>query len=137
MKNKYNLSWRGMLTVENVQQVADLLHKLLDGKCYTFITANEFFQFKPEVQTKQHFLSNEGAVGVYYDEENTPPKYAGFNVNDTRGVWSCSTNSTDIRKDPEFKNPYLFFENDRVTITHRAPAGNLLYWVIVAEQYLE
>ena len=66
-----------------------------------------------------------------------PSRHAGFNVNDTSGVWGCSTNSTENRRDPQFENPYLVFERDRVTITHRTSARDLLYWVVVVEECLE
>lgn len=137
MEDEYNFYWHGMLTVKNVQQVADLLFKLLDGKYYTFIAANEFFQFRPEVKTRQYLSNHKESISAYCDKKNTPPKHAGFNVDDISGVWGCSTNLTEDKKDPKFKNPYIVFEHDRVIITHRTPARDLLYWVIVTEQYLE
>ena len=138
MDEKYNLHWYGMLTIENVQQIADLLLQLLDGKRYTFVAANEFFRFKPEVRTGQT-LDHKGArsgkaIGIYSDEKDTPPRHAGFNVGDTYGVWGCSTNLAENKYDPEFNNPYFVFEYNKVTITHRAPAGHLLYWVAAIEQ---
>ncbi|MBD3244967.1 MAG: hypothetical protein GF335_03165 [Candidatus Moranbacteria bacterium] len=138
MGKEYNLHWYGVLTIENLQQVADLLLQLLDGKRYTFVAANEFFRFKPEVRTGQT-LSHKGAttgkaINVYYDEKENPPKHAGFNVGDTYGVWGCSTNLATDEYDNEFNNPYFVFEYNKVTITHRAPAGHLLYWVVAIEQ---
>lgn len=141
MENEHN--WYGMLTVGNVEEVAARLSRLLNGKSYTFVMVNEFSQFKPDVRMGQRLIARrkdipeEEPVDVYYDKENTPPEHAGFNVNDTSGVWGCSTNTTERKKDPEFKNPYLVFECDRVTITRRTSAGDLLYWVIVVEECLE
>jgi len=139
MNGKFNLHWDGMLTVENIQEVVSLLSQLLDGKRYTFVTANEIFQFKPEVRTGQSFNpkgSTSGkAINVCFDETNKDsPKHAGFNVGDTYGVWGCSTSLTEDKYDSEYNNPYFHFEYNKVTITHRAPAGHLLYWVAAIEQ---
>lgn len=138
MEEKYNLHWYGMLTIDNIQQVTNLLLQLLDGRRYTFVAANEFFRFKPEVRTGQR-LNHKGAtsgkaISAYCDEKETPPRHAGFNVVDTYGVWGCSTNLVENRYDSEFNNPYFVFEYNKVTITHRAPAGHLLYWVAAIEQ---
>ena len=130
MEEKYDLHWYGMLTVENVQKIADLLLQLLDGKRYTFVAANESCRFEPEVRTGQRLK----AISVYYNEKENPPKYAGFIVVDSYGSWSCSTNLAENKYDQEFRNPYFVFKYNQVTITHRAPAGHLLYWVAAIEQ---
>ncbi len=137
MGKEYDLYWYGMLTIENVQEVADLLLQLLDKKRYAFVGAGEFYDFMPKVRTNQclrHKDSLTGkAINVYYSKKENPPKYAGFNVCDTHGVWGCSTNLIEDIYDPSFNNPYLTFENNRVTITQRTPAGKLLYWVIAIQ----
>ena len=51
MMNEFNLNWSGMLTTQNIDQVADLLRHLLTGKKYTFVAANEYYEYKPEVRT--------------------------------------------------------------------------------------
>lgn len=134
---EYNLHWYGMLTIENLENVVDLLKQLLDGKKYTFVACNEFFDFKPEVRTGQ-MVDHKGATSgnafsIWWDEKNNPPHYGGFNVGDTYGVWGCSTTATDeVKHDNE--NPYFVFEGNKVTITHKAPAGHLLYWVAAVEK---
>jgi len=130
-----DLKWSGMLTVKNIEQVANLLRHLLKEKRYTFIAANESFGFKPEVRTNQELKSGRAGndpINVYYDEDSK--RFAGFNICDSYGVWGCSTRLQEDQYDNEFKNPYLVFDLDRVTITHRAPAGHKLHWVAVIER---
>lgn len=40
---RIDLNWDGMLTVKNIEQVVDLLRRLLGGKRYIFVSSNEFF----------------------------------------------------------------------------------------------
>lgn len=40
-----------MLTLDNLEEVAQRIKDMLDGKRYTFVACNEFFDFKPEVRT--------------------------------------------------------------------------------------
>lgn len=129
-----NLNWYGMLTVENIERVADLLRQLLKGKRYTFVAANEFFGFKPEVRTNQELKPSTTGdpINVYYDKDGK--RFAGFNVCDSYGVWGCSTSLQEEQYDHEFKNPYFVFEWNKVTITHCAPAGHKLYWVAAIER---
>jgi hypothetical protein len=130
MPKKMNLKWYGMLTINNIEQVADLLRQLLSGKRYAFVSSNELFSFKPEVRTNQE-LKPSDPINVYYDKDGK--RFAGFNVYDSYGVWGCSTSLQEEQYDHEFKNPYFVFNLDKVTITHRAPAGHKLYWVVVVE----
>lgn len=127
MKEPMELNWHGMLTTENIEAVVNLLKQLLEGKRYTFVTCNESFRFKPEVRTGQRLT---GDFKIYRDESLN---YAGFNVGDSYGMWGCSTNTNEARYDHTFQNPYFSFEWHKVTITHRAPAGYLLYWCLAVE----
>jgi hypothetical protein len=86
---EFNLHWFGMLTVENIEQVADLLRQLLVGKTYTFVTVNELFRYKPEVRTSQRLKPNGDAITATKDETG---RFASFSVSDSYGVWGCSTN---------------------------------------------
>ncbi|MFA6437280.1 MAG: hypothetical protein WC242_03885 [Candidatus Paceibacterota bacterium] len=123
-----------MLTILNIDDVANLLQQLLTGKRYAFVAANEDRGFKPEVRTGQRLESDRAdkpSITVYRDDPGNT--FAGFNVSDTDGVWGCSTSLREDEYDPTFKNPYIIFENDKVTIIHCAQAGNKLYWVIAVE----
>ena len=131
--------WFGTLTLENLEEVAAMIGDLLDGKRYTFVACNEYFKFKPEVRTGQELnhkgSANGRAINAWLDDEETPPRFGGFNIGDTYGVWGCTTNvnAEGHHYDPTFNAPYLSFDWGKVTITHRAPAGHLLYWVAAVE----
>ena len=129
--NKNN--WHGTLTLENLEEVAAMIGDLLDGKRYTFVACNEYFKFKPEVRTGQE-LNHKGAtsghaISTYFDNEQSPPRFGGFNIGDTYGVWGCSTASSaeGYHYDPTYEAPHVSIDWGKVTITHRAPAGHLLY----------
>jgi hypothetical protein len=121
------------LCLSNIEETAFRIEKMLTGKRYTFVAANEFFRFEPEVRTGQR-LTDKNPMHFWFDEENTPPKYGGFNFNDSYGVWGLSTSQEGEQYDPKFDAPYLVFEwGHKLTMTLRAPAGHLIYWVIAVE----
>ena len=134
MEQEIGLNWYGMLTVENIEKVAETLRQLLKEKKYTFVACNEGMDFKPEVRTGQQLKpSTKGdPINVYFDEESK--RFASFNVCDSYGVWSCSTSLHTDDYDHEFKNPYIVFEWNKVTITHRAGSGSKIYWVCAIER---
>ena len=129
MNNQYDLNWRGNLTVDNIKDVVGLFRRLLDGEVYTFVSANEFFGFKPDVRTDQKVehkkATNGNAFGVWFEDSDSP-SCAGFNVVDTYGVWGLSTSASE--------QPYISFEWNKVTIKHRAGAGHNLWWVIAVQR---
>ena len=126
---KIDLRWHGMLTLENIDQVATLLGQLLAGKKYTFVTANEHSDFKPDVRTNQTLLDT---ISVTRDKKGEKWS-ARFVVTDSYGMWYCSTNLEEQQYDGEFNNPHFTFKSDQVTITHRGPAGFKIYWVIAIQ----
>lgn len=134
---KIDMKWSGMLTVKNIEQVADLLRKLLNGKRYTFVAAHESRGFKPEVRTNQKLNSSipgvANSIRTYCNNEEGK-QFAGFLVNDSYGVWGCSTCLLEDTHDPKFKNPHIEFDGDKVTIIHRPSARNKLYWVAAIER---
>jgi hypothetical protein len=118
---EYNFCWNGMLTIDNVHEVASLFSRLLDGKHYAFVSVNEGCNFKPDVQTGQML-------------KHVKLASHGFSFrNAYGGSWDCSTTATEDVLDPTFNNPHFSFEFNKVIITHRAPAGHLLYWVAAIE----
>ena len=52
--------WYGTMTVQNVQEVADLILEVLDGKRYSFASFNEFVK-RLDVRTGQR-LNHDGAA---------------------------------------------------------------------------
>ncbi len=135
MPKKIGLRWDGMLTVQNIEQVVEVLRQLLNGKKFTFVACDEVSGFTPEVRTGQQLQpSTKGdPINVYYDEKSK--RFAGFTVCNSRGgVWGCSTNLHTDEYDNQFKNPYFVFEENKVTITHRAPSGSKIYLVVAIEE---
>jgi hypothetical protein len=128
----YGLNWAGVLTLSNMEQVAELFKQLLEGKTYAFIACNEGYQnFLPKVRTGQQLKGSTEAITVWRSENR---KYGGIVIGDTYGVWGMDTNTDDAAYDGKFTVPYIHFEWNKVTITHRAPAGHLLYWVAAVER---
>lgn len=133
MKEKIDSRWAGMLTVENIEEVAKLIFSLLEGKSYTFVSVNEIFRFKPESRSGQKLekVSKKDKINVWYGENK---KYAGFNFEDTYGVWGCDTHLRENIYDSKFENPYIEFNGNTITITHRAAGQNLIYWLIIIDE---
>lgn len=137
--------WYGMLTIDNINEVVGQIKEVIDGKKYTFVAVNMYGNEQDpgrlvsqiDVRTSQEARHDKAKNGetfiVWFDEANNPPQFAGFNVCDTYGVWGLSTRTNSANYDYEFKNPYLSIDRNKVSISHRAPAGRILYWVIAVE----
>jgi hypothetical protein len=120
--------WIGNLTIENVNEVADRLKELLIGKIYTFVSCNELDRFKPNVKTGQK-LEDNNPIRVWKGDYST-----GIHVNDSYGVWGFNTVLHEGEKNENLKVPYIIFEGNQIRIEHRAPGGNILYWVVALEK---
>ena len=120
--------WSGKLTVHNIEDVADRIWRVIEGKPYTFVANNEAHGgLRPEVRVAQQASK----IRTWYEEEK---KFGGFHVDDSYGVWGCSTNAQDDAYEPAGENPYIEITDTRIEIRHRAPAGHKLYWVIAVEE---
>jgi len=144
-----NLYWYGMLTTGNVEQVAGLLGQLLDGKFYTAITAyptayppfdkeNLDMDVRMDVRTSQK-LSPEGTRNGKAITWSVEDERAHLTIYDTYGLYCVDSKlqGDRARNDSTYQNPYFVFEGNRVTIRHRAPAGNLLVWTFAVEDHSE
>ena len=146
----YNLHWSGMLTTGNIEQVHNLFHELLDGKFYTSINAHptvypkidekhpETMDCRMHVRTSQK-LTPEGVRGGDAITFSVDGKYAHLAIHDTYGIHMMDTKleGEHAHYDHTYQNPYIVFEYNRVTIHHRAPAGNLLVWAFAVEDHSE
>lgn len=135
----------GMLTVNNLEEVANRVYEFLKGKRYTFVAVNSFFgrpdpvgdqgfvlsTNHPEVRTNQ-YLS--GPPSVWYEKDTDNPSYRGFNFGDTYGSWGLCTATNEPQYDPSFNNPYYVIDYVTVRFYHRAPAGHFLAWVFAIDQ---
>lgn len=132
-------SWYGVQTIENTPEIVERLRDLLTGKKYTFVSTNDGFnpesRIGVDVRTDQKLENgtNGTPFSIWYDEKNDPPRYCGFNVGDTYGVWGVHTSATETQYDPTFNVPYWVFDYNQARVVHRAPAGHLLVWVIAVQ----
>ena len=145
----YNLHWFGMLTIGNVEKVAALFHELLDGQHYTAITAHPTFypadgerretpDCRMDIRTSQK-LSPEKVRGGDAIRATVNGDYAYLSINDTYGIYMIDTKlqGEHAHHDCTYQNPYIVFAGNRVTIWHRAPAGNVLVWAFAVEEHAE
>lgn len=134
--------WHGFLTTENAEAVAARLRRLLGGRRYTFVSANEGLRdYFPEVRTGQR-LRDDGASAYTYGDGG---RCAGVSVQDTYGSWGVHSDAADQsgahrrvhdasgRGTVDKNLAYLHFKHDRVEVEHFAPAGFRLYWLAVIE----
>lgn len=119
--------WFGTLAIDNCEEVANMIYELLKDKTYTFVSANEYFGYKPEVRTNQKLHGDNPKTWVRSED-------AGFNFEDAYSVWGLSTSQKEAGYDPKFNAPYIVIEYSKITITHKAPSGNKLYWVIAIQE---
>lgn len=127
-------NWHGTLTVHNIADVVTRLHRLLDGKRYVWVATNEIFgpAARPEVRFERlapEKSSNGDSIVTHFED----PDHKGFTVVDTYGIWGLWTSSKDEHDYNDYKDPYIVFGCNRVTIEHRAPAGHRLTWVIAVD----
>lgn len=135
----HDRNWFGTQTIENTPLIAKRLEHMLAGKKYTFASTNDGFQpdsrigFEVRPDQKLKNGTSGTPLSTWVDEEQDPPRFAGFNFCDTYGVWGISTSAVNDKYDHTFKAPYWVFEYNQARVTHRAPAGHLLVWVIAVQ----
>ena len=144
-----NLYWFGMLTTGNVEKVAGLLGQLLNDRYYTAICAHptiypktlelpETVALSMDVRTSQK-LSPSGTRDGKAISWGVEDGRAHLTLQDTFGLYMLDSNLQGERShsDSTYRNPYFVFDGNKVTIHHRAPAGNLLVWTFATEDHSE
>lgn len=132
-------TWHGGLTVDNIENVANMILRKLDGRKYCFASQNYGFMEEGalDVRTDQSLENNKkgSPLSVWFGENN---EYAGFNFCDSYGVWGCSTSkhNSDLAYgwDSTFDAPYIVIDWNEVKIVHRAPAGHILVWILAIQE---
>lgn len=125
--------WYGYLTLENGEAVAERLHSMIGGgQRYTWVAANELFGYLPEVRTSQI------AEAVRYSTSDLEDgrHMAHITIPDSYGVWGLDTTAPDedaARNGDTHDQVYVSFSYRKLEISHYAPAGHRLYWVIALE----
>lgn len=103
----------GELTSTNIEQFAEKMRGMLEGKPYIFVSANEALGYRPEIRQNQKLESLR--VCRYSDTHS--------GVMFTYGVGSISAGegarfTFDHEHDPQ-----------ELRVEHKAPAGNAMWWV--------
>lgn len=132
MEDDLERNWYGMLTIHNVDKVADLLMRTLGDRTYTSVSARCEDRSPPEVRTG-HKLKP-GRPGSNPVTVHKHEGWVHMIIGDTYGVWGITSSAASSAYDPEFKNPYLSFDRGRVAITHRVPCGDIVHWVFAPER---
>ena len=137
MNNKTSRQWFGNLTLENADDFTERLQKMLAGKFYTFVSVNEARGYTPETKVNQYLGGRRnvkgigGADNIAIDAYEDGRSWRHSIVCDSYGVWSLHAYSRESKE-----STYFVFEAsdrhcpERVTITHKADAGNTLIWQI-------
>lgn len=125
------LNWSGMLTVNNAEQVADLLRRFIGDSRYTFVAARAEGWFEPDVRTGQRLKADRGCEPIVFHRHST--RHVQILIGDSYGVSSLMSTTTNDAYDPDFKAPYLCFGRRQVRITHRVPCGDVVHWIYALE----
>jgi hypothetical protein len=131
-------SWEGWLTLDNLDDVAARITRLLTDQRYTFVAVNELFGHSPEVRTGNRLT---GPLSVYREDG-----YGGVSWSDSRYVTGLHTSvrtqaeardraSTDegrrrltrVTFEPSFRDRGTLL-TEQWTI-----AGSHLFWAFVIE----
>lgn len=129
----------GTVTIDNIDEVAEKLKQLLEGKQFTTVCCYEYRNWEPEVRLHQYLDGGRDGENIrvihhHLEPDGNPDNpHSQITVCDSYGVWGISTTQTETRYDPDFNAPYVAFEWDRVTITARAPNDLKYYSVYVVE----
>lgn len=118
-----------MLTTENVDDLAQQLRALLNGKTFTVTATEELFQGRAEVRKGMQLKGTAAeAVKAYHREGG-----ATIFLSDTTHTVTLPTNLVEDVYDPDFNNPCFAFESDRVEINYRSDSGHHTKLEIVLE----
>lgn len=117
-----------MLTVDNIDAVADLIRRTLEDKTYTFVAVNEGRNYEPDVDTGRT-LRKDGVDVARYESGG-----ASIFVHDSWGVLPISAGVSDDYDPDVRRGAYVVVTLRQVSIKHRAPIGHLLYWSFTLER---
>ncbi len=126
-------NWHGNMTIKNVEQVVERLRLLFGGKKFIFVSANEIFNYKPQVELDQELVPKQDGSAVSFSRDEKG-QFAILFIQHCDGVLTLSTRLTEDQANQDGTDPYLAFEQDKVTITHRPGGSNKVYWVLVVQK---
>lgn len=129
MERKVHRHWHGMLTVNNIDEIANLIREMLTGRRYTFVLVHEQKGFRPYVKASRE-LSNQN------DINSVEVEHCGEGENATASLtildnfndgWTFSINNTD------HQCPNIEFSQDTIQIAFEDPEKPKEFWVIAIE----
>lgn len=120
-------NWSGVLTIENLEAVAQAVEEKLTGMAYTFISRNRLFpddylEVRKHQELQPHSRDDKAVKSYTSKHEGLPPS-GGFHVSDSYGSWGAYT----------YCNAHLTFNEMGIFINQDAPAGHRLHWIILLE----
>lgn len=126
-------NWSGYLTLDNAAAVTERIRSMIgDEQPYTWVAANEYFGYRPEVRTGQTAKD----IGLDTEREVAGEPWAHISVLDSYGVWGFHTTAAtqaEARDMDVKQRTLLTFERGKLTVELYAPAGNHMFWVIATE----
>ena len=116
-------NWSCVLTPKNAGHIARWLHALLAGKECVFVSMDNLDPNRPRIQSEMGHLEPDMGnrkkilVDCEIDDERVVIKFSA-----TDGYFHMYTSYAPFHHD-DFKNAVFRFEEGKVTIRYRAPAG--------------
>lgn len=137
MKRKYDLSWRGRLTIENTGEIVNLFVRLLEGNEFILVTTygNSAPDIVKNVTVDHGRFQDKAAISSWSDKEQGR---AGVTISTTQEVLHLYTNLREGVIDKTRQGPYVTFQGDRVTVSYKSGGGISCHWqaVIMEEDEL-
>lgn len=126
--------WSGYFAIENAEAVAERIRSMIgDGQRYTFVVANEYFAYRPEVRTSE--VARDLRVSVDAEPNEHGRRYAHIGVVDSWswGLLTEAETEAAARDGRERDQVRVTFGRRQLAIEHFAPAGNRLFWTVALE----
>lgn len=132
-KTHRHSTWSGMLCHDTRQEISERMHDLLAGQRFTYVACNSFSE-ESERFTSVDVHPSQWLMGDIADYND--PELAGLSwrIPDfSMGVHTDARTQEDGRTDKPHGYVHFWFQQDRLTIDHYAPAGYTLRWIFVRE----
>lgn len=130
--------WYGILTVENIDEMAAYFESFLKGKRHTMVAYNAAHDFghDPEVRTSQTPLDTAFKVNrsTLELEDGTSIPYASFDLDVSGWCISLSTTAQYHKPDTCSRQPYIVIEHELIRVELWNGYGEKLKWIFALER---
>lgn len=133
--------WYGMLCAENFDAVAERMRRMLEGRWYTFVSANSYREDSGEFRDYDVHTGNRLTVPMRLNTYEGGHRRMSFaDQSYCWGLQTAASTEQDAREGSIYDRVKLAFNDHRnrgesVTIDHYAPAGYRLLWTVVVEDH--